>query len=173
MIIKPSYEIQEEFIDHIGSGNDACTLGTDLRKAYNGMELVEHVPREYKCRPHNETSGRDSNGQLLIHPTRFPNGLEPVVNHIHSLGFKAGIYSDAGRNTCGNFWDKDENGAGVGLYGHDQQDADFFFKDLKFDFIKVDFCDGDAPQNTEHLDLDERERYTAIRHAIDKITITK
>lgn len=111
--------------------------------------------------------GRDSNGQLLVHPTRFPDGLRPVVSHIHSLGFKAGIYSDAGRNTCGNFWDKDEKGAGVGLYGHDQQDADFFFKDLKFDFIKVDFCGGDATQNTEHLDLDERERYTAIRHAID------
>lgn len=111
--------------------------------------------------------GRDMNGQLLIHATRFPNGLEPVVKHIHSLGFKAGIYSDAGRNTCGNFWDKDEMGSGVGLYGHDQQDADFFFKNLKFDFIKIDFCGGDAPQNTEHLDLDEKERYTAIRQAID------
>ena len=111
--------------------------------------------------------GRDMNGQLLIHPTRFPNGLEPVVKHIHGLGFKAGIYSDAGRNTCGNFWDKDEMGSGVGLYGHDQQDADYFFKDLKFDFIKIDFCGGDAPQNTEHLDLDEKERYTAIREAIN------
>lgn len=111
--------------------------------------------------------GRDMNGQLLIHATRFPNGLEPVVKHIHSLGFKAGIYSDAGRNTCGNFWDKDEMGSGVGLYGHDQQDADYFFKNLKFDFIKIDFCGGDAPQNTEHLDLDEKERYTAIRQAID------
>ena len=111
--------------------------------------------------------GRDKNGQLLIHPTRFPNGLQPVVKHIHDLGFKAGIYSDAGRNTCGNYWDKDEKGLGVGLYGHDQQDADYFFKDLKFDFIKIDFCGGDASQNTAHLDLDERERYTAIRKAID------
>ena len=111
--------------------------------------------------------GRDMNGQLLIHATRFPNGLEPVVKHIHGLGFKAGIYSDAGRNTCGNFWDKDEMGSGVGLYGHDQQDADYFFKELKFDFIKIDFCGGDAPQNTEHLDLDEKERYTAIREAIN------
>lgn len=58
-------------------------------------------------------------------------------------------------------------GSGVGLYGHDQQDADYFFKDLKFDFIKIDFCGGDAPQNTEHLDLDEKERYTAIREAIN------
>ena len=58
MIIKSSYEIQEEFIDRIGCGNDACALGTDLLKTYNGMEFVEHVSREYKCRPHYETGGR-------------------------------------------------------------------------------------------------------------------
>ena len=40
--------------------------------------------------------GRDKSGRLLIHPTRFPNGLKPVVEHIHNLGLKAGIYSDAG-----------------------------------------------------------------------------
>ena len=43
--------------------------------------------------------GRAADGTLLIHPTRFPRGLGPVVRHIHSLGFKAGIYSNAGRNT--------------------------------------------------------------------------
>lgn len=43
--------------------------------------------------------GRDSqDGHLLIHPQRFPNGLKGVVDHIHSKGLKAGIYSDAGRN---------------------------------------------------------------------------
>lgn len=112
--------------------------------------------------------GRDEAGNLLIHPTRFPNGLKPVVDYIHNLGFKAGIYSDAGRNTCGSFWDGDKIGVGVGMYGHDQQDADFFFKELDFDFIKVDFCGGDPGQNTEGLDLNERERYTAIRQAIEK-----
>ncbi|MDY3669929.1 MAG: alpha-galactosidase, partial [Prevotella sp.] len=31
--------------------------------------------------------GRDQQtGQLLIHPTRFPHGLRPVVEHIHGLG---------------------------------------------------------------------------------------
>ena len=111
--------------------------------------------------------GRDSDGQLLFHPVRFPNGLKPVVDHIHSLGLKAGIYSDAGRNTCGNFWDSDSAGINVGLYGHDSIDAELYFKHLGFDFIKIDFCGGDAKQNTDHLDLDERERYTAVRHAID------
>lgn len=111
--------------------------------------------------------GRDADGRLLVHPVRFPRGLVPVVAHVHSLGLKAGIYSDAGRNTCGNFWDSDTLGVGVGFYGHDLDDARLYFDDLGFDFIKIDFCGGDAAQNTEHLGLDERERYTAIRAAID------
>lgn len=111
--------------------------------------------------------GRDAAGNLLIHPKRFPDGLAPVANYIHSLGLKAGIYSDAGANTCGNYWDNDTIAHGVGFYRHDAQDANFFFKQLGFDFIKIDFCGGDPSQNKEHLDLDERERYTAIRQAID------
>lgn len=113
--------------------------------------------------------GRGADGCLITHPERFPRGLRHVVEHIHKLGFKAGIYSDAGRNTCGSYWDKDNLGHGVGLYGHDHQDAKFFFRDMGFDFIKVDFCGGDPGQNTEHLQLDERKRYTQIRHAIDSI----
>lgn len=113
--------------------------------------------------------GRAADGRLLVHPTRFPHGLRPVVEHIHGLGFKAGIYSDAGRNTCGNFWDKDTTGVGVGFYGHDRRDAEFYFRDMGFDFIKIDFCGGDAKQNSEGLALDEQERYTAIRRAIDSV----
>lgn len=112
--------------------------------------------------------GRDADGRLLIHPTRFPRGLKPVADYVHRLGFRAGIYSDAGQNTCGNFWDNDRIAAGVGLYGHDRQDAEFYFRDMGFDYIKVDFCGGDPAQNTMHLDLDEKERYMAIRRAITK-----
>lgn len=111
--------------------------------------------------------GRDAEtGQLLIHPTRFPNGLKGIVDYIHAKGLKAGIYSDAGRNTCGSMFSGDAIGKGVGLYEHDQQDADFFFKELGFDFIKVDFCGGSYYHNEDHLVLDEQERYTAIAQAI-------
>ena len=113
--------------------------------------------------------GRDAaTGQLLIHPTRFPGGMKPVVDHIHSLGLKAGIYSDAGSNTCGSYYDRDTIALGVGFFGHDRQDAEYFFRELGFDFIKVDFCGGNAPQNFDNLALDPQERYTAIRRAIDE-----
>ena len=105
-------------------------------------------------------------GELIIHPTRFPNGLKPVADYIHSKGLKAGIYSDAGANTCGNMYNGDVLSVNVGLYNYDQHDADFYFKECGFDFIKVDFCGGDAPQNTQHLALDPQKRYTAISNAI-------
>ena len=111
--------------------------------------------------------GRNSQtGQLLINKSRFPNGLQPVVDHIHSKGLKAGIYSDAGYNTCGSYHNGDALGKGTGLYQHDQQDADYFFNELGFDFIKVDFCGGDPIHNEDRLKLDEQERYTAISQAI-------
>lgn len=111
--------------------------------------------------------GRDAEtGQLKIHPTRFPKGLQPVVDYIHGKGLKAGIYSDGGYNTCGSYHGGDKTGEGVGLYQHDQQDCDMFFKDLGFDFIKVDFCGGDPVHNKDGLDLSEKQRYTDIAKAI-------
>lgn len=113
--------------------------------------------------------GRDADGNLLIHPTRFPDGLRSVVDYIHGKGLKAGIYSDAGRNTCASFWGepKDEIGIGVGLYGHDVEDMNLFFNELDFDFIKVDYCGADANNNADGLDLDVETRYKEIAAAIE------
>ena len=115
--------------------------------------------------------GRDKDGHLLIHPTRFPNGMRPVVDYIHGKGLKAGIYSDAGRNTCASFWGqpKDTIGIGVGLYGHDAEDMALYFDELDFDFIKVDYCGADAGNNAEGLDLDEEQRYKDIAAAINGV----
>ncbi len=112
--------------------------------------------------------GRDANGKLKIHPTRFPNGMKPVVDYIHKLGLKAGIYSDGGHNTCASYHGGDKIGEGVGLYEHDQEDCDLFFKELDFDFIKVDFCGGVDYHNNEGLNLDEKKRYTEIHNAMVK-----
>ena len=117
--------------------------------------------------------GRDAEGNLLIHPTRFPNGLRGLVDYIHAQGLKAGIYSDAGRNTCASYWGKpkDEIGRGVGLYGHDAADFDLYFNPdkLNFDFIKIDYCGADAGNNDEGLDLDVEQRYKEIATAIKAV----
>ncbi len=108
----------------------------------------------------------DGNGALQFHPERFPRGMKPTVDGIHALGLKAGIYSDAGADTCGSMWGGGSQGGvkdagvGAGLYGHDAADCKLHFVDLGFDFIKVDFCGGDR------LGLDEKTRYTEIARAI-------
>ena len=117
--------------------------------------------------------GRDAEGNLLIHPERFPNGLRGLVDYIHAKGLKAGIYSDAGRNTCASYWGKpkDEIGRGVGLYGHDAADFDLYFNPdkLNFDFIKIDYCGADAGNNDEGLDLDVEQRYKEIAAALKAV----
>lgn len=107
---------------------------------------------------------RDEKGVLHTHPTRFPNGIKILADYIHSKGLKAGIYSEAGSNTCGSIWDADKNGIGVGLYGFERQDADLFFNQWGFDFIKIDYCGAG-----QQLELDEEERYTEIVNAIREV----
>ena len=46
--------------------------------------------------------GRGEDGHLRLNTKLFPNGMRALVDYIHSLGLKAGIYSDAGDNTCGS-----------------------------------------------------------------------
>lgn len=108
---------------------------------------------------------RDKSGKMHVNAGRFPNGMEPVVNHIHHLGLKAGIYTDAGNNTCGSMAaeDQDKSGVGAGIYGHELQDAELYFSEWGFDFIKIDYCGG------TYLGLSEEDRYTSIRSNIDKV----
>ena len=103
--------------------------------------------------------GRGEDGHLRLNTQRFPGGMRALVDYIHSLGLKAGIYSDAGDNTCGSegrhAW-----GLGVGFAGHEDEDCKLYFRDWDFDFIKVDYCGG------AHMHLDEQEQYTRISNAI-------
>ena len=103
--------------------------------------------------------GRGEDGKLRLNMQLFPNGMRSLVDYIHKQGLKAGIYSDAGDNTCGSgnthAW-----GMGVGFAGHEDEDCKLYFVDWDFDFIKVDYCGGN------HMGLDERAQYTKISNAI-------
>ena len=75
-------------------------------------------------------SSRDASGNLVADPTRFPDGIKPVADYVHSLGLKLGIYEDAGTTTCAHF---------PGSLGHEAQDA-ATFADWGVDYVKYDRC---------------------------------
>ncbi len=98
---------------------------------------------------------RVSDGHLVIRPDRFPSSItgsdstfRPFTDRLHSMGLKAGIYSDLGRNTCSQAYSGSDADLPkgsvlereVGLYGHIDQDIALFFANWGFDFIKVDGC---------------------------------
>ena len=87
------------------------------------------------------SGARDANGNLIVDPAQWPNGLPWLTGWLHAHGLLAGIYTDAGASGC--------YGQGVGSLGHYQQDADTFAA-WGFDAVKVDFCgagqEGLTPQ---------------------------
>lgn len=107
--------------------------------------------------------GRDADGKLFSNKIKFPSGMKSLAEYIHGKKLKAGIYSDAGQNTCGSIYDKDANGIGVGIYGYIEQDCNLFFKDWKYDFLKVDWCGG------EKMKLDEETEYSKIINVVKAI----
>ena len=107
--------------------------------------------------------GRNVKGELLTHKGKFPSGMKALADYIHSKGLKAGIYSDAGINTCASMWDKDTIGVGSGLLGHDEQDLNLMLNTWGYDFIKIDWCGG------EKLGLNDELRYTQLANRIKEI----
>lgn len=107
--------------------------------------------------------GRNASGELISHPERFPNGMKALSAYIHNKGLKAGIYTDAGINTCASYWDKDTIGTGMGLYGHEYKDLNLLLNKWNYDFLKVDWCGG------EWMGLDEQTRYTEIGNLIKEV----
>lgn len=43
---------------------------------------------------------RNEKGELVPDHWKFPNGIKPVADYVHSKGLKFGIYSCAGTHTC-------------------------------------------------------------------------
>ena len=46
-------------------------------------------------------STRNASGHITT-DSQFPSGIKPLADYVHSLGFKFGLYSDAGTLTCEN-----------------------------------------------------------------------
>jgi len=73
---------------------------------------------------------RDENGFITADPVKFPSGIKALADYVHSKGLKFGIYSDAGRQTCGGR---------PGSQGHEYQDA-LTYARWGVDYLKYDWC---------------------------------
>lgn len=94
--------------------------------------------------------GRDSLGNILADPQRFPSGMKSLVDYVHAKGLKFGIYSDAGTATCQGR---------PGSRGYEFQDARTYAS-WNVDYLKYDWC-YHGKQNAE-------ASYTTMRDAIYK-----
>lgn len=91
---------------------------------------------------------RDENGFITADPVKFPSGIKALADYIHSKGLKFGIYSDAGRKTCGGR---------PGSQGYEYQDA-LTYGRWGVDYLKYDWCNT-GTRNAE-------EAYTLMADAL-------
>lgn len=97
-------------------------------------------------------NNRAADGSPQPNATRFPNGLTPVSEYVHSKGMKFGLYTDAATKTCAGAF---------GSYGSETIDAETYAK-WKIDVVKCDYCN--APSDVETA----KTRYKALADAFEK-----
>lgn len=78
--------------------------------------------------------GRDSLGNIIPDPERFPNGIKHLADYIHGKGLKLGIYSCAGSYTCQGR---------PGSRGYQFQDARQYAA-WGVDYLKYDWCSNEG-----------------------------
>ena len=85
-----------------------------------------------------------------------------IAAYIHSLGLKAGIYTDAGQDGCSMYPDSGPKYLHSGSEGHYDQDFLQFSK-WGFDYVKVDWCGGAKNKRSGAV------QYAEIARAIQKV----
>ena len=73
---------------------------------------------------------RGEDGRIRPDPEKFPEGIKPVADYVHSKGLKFGMYSCAGPVTCAHF---------PGSFDNEFLDAETFAS-WGVDFLKYDYC---------------------------------
>eukprot|EP00729_Bicosta_minor_P023299 gene23299-12466_t len=73
---------------------------------------------------------RSAEGELVPDPAKFKSPMGTLVDDIHRMGLKFGIYTDVGWKTCAKR---------PGSYKYEVQDANLFAS-WKVDYVKSDSC---------------------------------
>jgi alpha-galactosidase len=145
--------------DHVRASADGMVKSGLARQGYTYINIDDAwegglEPNPATGRGHNVAAARDANGEITTN-ANFSD-MKGLVDHIHSLGLKAGIYSSPGPTTCQGL---------AGTFQHEQQDATTWAK-WGFDYIKYDWCSYQGDRN--NLD-DLQKPYILMRTALDHV----
>lgn len=132
---------------------DAALLATSARAIVDlGLRDLGY---EYVVLDDCWSAGRNTtgNGSIIVDATKFPDGMAAVAEDVHALGLKFGMYSSAGKYTCGQY---------EGSLGYEAVDAQTF-ADWGVDYLKYDNCYNQGEAGTQYL---SRNRYNAMSEAL-------
>ena len=93
---------------------------------------------------------RASDGTIQSNPDTFPD-MKGLIDFVHNKGLKFGLYSDAGKTTCGSHQ--------PGSLGYETKDANTYAQ-WGVDYLKYDNCNNDGTK--------PEERYPVMRDALNK-----
>lgn len=95
-----------------------------------------------------------NNNSLIADPKKFPRGMASVADDIHALGLGFGMYSDAGKFTCGGF---------AGSLGYETVDANTFAS-WGVDYLKYDNCFNEGQAGNQQI---SHARYAVMGQALN------
>jgi alpha-galactosidase len=110
-----------------GDFNESLTMESAQALINSGLSQLGYVYVNLDDGWQNFT--RAANGCLTANPQKFPDGIPYLVDYVHNLGLKFGIYSGAGAMTYKGL---------PGSLGHEDTDADTFAS-WEVDYLKYDY----------------------------------
>lgn len=102
---------------------------------------------------------RAADGRPQPDAERFPNGVKPVADYVHSKGMRFGLYTDAADSTCAGAF---------GSYGYETIDANQY-AEWGVDIVKCDYCN--APDDVEAAKKRYRKMGDAFKASGRNITL--
>lgn len=105
-----------------------------------------------KCNAQCRENARDSEGNIIPDPHKFPQGIRALSDTLSSRGLGLGIYTAHGNQTCLGY---------PGSLGHEAQDAKAY-ADWNISFVKNDWC-----WRTEMRVEPHYQAFTAMRDALN------
>jgi alpha-galactosidase len=133
--------------DRVKASADGMVASGLHRQGYTYINIDDVWEGGLKpARPYDLAASRDANGDPTTND-RFPD-MKGLVDHIHSIGLKAGLYSSPGPTTC--------QGLGA-TWQHEEQDAKAYAQ-WGFDYLKYDWCGYSQIAPTPTLD-DRKKPY--------------